>query len=338
VPEEPQRYLSGTEERNDMQVQKEKLLDLYLHMFKVRTFEEKCVELASQGLAPTNPHLAIGQEASIVGVIDALRKEDYVTATHRGHGHNVARGADLGKLLAEILGRADGFSGGRAGSMHAASPEVNVMGCYPIVGDSISVATGLSLSCKYLKNNRVVVSFFGDGAANIGPFHEGLNLASVWSLPIVYVCENNYYAISTPVSQSTSVSKISARASGYNMPGVTVDGMNVEEVYAVASEAVDRARASGPSLIECLTYRFRGSSEGEPGNPWKLKYRSREELEMWMTKDPVKTTRNKIIDRGISNEDRLSSQENTIRSEVESAAKFAVSSPQPNPTIPGSGR
>jgi len=316
-----------------MQVPTEKLLTLYLTMFKVRTFEEKCSELANQGLAPTNPHLAIGQEAAIVGVIGALQKDDYVTATHRGHGHNVARGADMGKLLAEILGRADGFSGGRGGSMHAASVEVNMMGCYPIVGDSISIGTGLALACKMLKGGRAVASFFGDGAANIGPFHEGLNLASVWKLPIVYVCENNYYAISTPVSKSTSVPKIATRASGYSMRGVTVDGMDLEAVYSAACELIEKARVSEPSLLECLTYRFRGSSEGEPGNPWKLKYRSRDELERWMERDPVKNTRNKIIRDAVTGEEELTSLERKIRDDVEVAAKFAVASPQPRPTV-----
>jgi TPP-dependent pyruvate/acetoin dehydrogenase alpha subunit len=313
-------------------LQKEELLSLYLQMYRIRTFEEKCIEFAQQGLMPTNPHLAIGQEATIVGIIGALRADDYVTTTHRGHGHNVARGADMGRLLAEILGRRDGFEGGRGGSMHAASIESNVMGSFPIIGDSISVGTGLGLACRLKKEGRVVATFFGDGAANIGAFHEGLNMASVWKLPVVYVCENNLYAISTHITKSTSVKRISERASAYGIPGVTVDGMEIEEVYKAAREAVDRARESGPSLIECLTYRFRGSSEGEPGNPRKLKYRTAAELDEWLKRDPVKTVRAKlehVVDNGA-----LALAEKEIAEQVASAGKFALASPLPTPASP----
>lgn len=313
-----------------MQLEKEELLSLYLRMYKIRTFEEKCIEFAQQGLMPTNPHLAIGQEATIVGIIGALRPDDYVTTTHRGHGHNVARGADMGKLLAEILGRRDGYEGGRGGSMHAASFGNYVMGSYPIIGDSISVGTGLGLACRLKKEGRVVASFFGDGAANIGAFHEGLNMASLWKLPVVYVCENNLYAISTHISKSTSVSRISERASAYSMPGITVDGMDVEEVYGAAREAVDRARETGPSLIECMTYRFRGSSEGEPGNPRKLKYRTAMELDEWLKRDPVKNLRAKL-EPVVSNEALIQS-EKQIADEVALAGRFALASPIPSPT------
>lgn len=302
-------------------------MSLYLQMYKVRRFEEKCVELAQQGLMPTNPHLAIGQEASIVGVISALRKDDYVTTTHRGHGHNVARGADMGRMLAEILGRSDGYCGGRGGTMHAASFENNVMGAYPIIGDSISVGTGLGLACKLRKEGRVVATFFGDGSANIGPFHEALNMAALWKLPVVYVCENNLYAISTHITKSTSVSRIAERASAYGIPGITVDGMAVEEVYRAARDAVERARENGPTLLECMTYRFRGSSEGEPGNPWKLKYRTAIELEEWLKRDPVKNTRAKL-ETGPDNAE-LVRGEREIADMVESAARFALASPPP---------
>ena len=310
-----------------MQLEEEGLLGLYLRMYKIRSFEEKCVDLAQQGLMPTNPHLAIGQEAVIAGVVSALRADDYITTTHRNHGHNVARGADMGRLLAEILGRSDGFCGGRGGTMHAASFESNVMGSYPIIGDSISVGTGLGLACKLRKEGKAVAAFFGDGSANIGPFHEALNMAALWKLPVVYVCENNLYAISTHISRSTSVSRISDRASAYGMPGVTVDGMAVEEVQKAAREAVERARETGPTLLECLTYRFRGSSEGEPGNPWKLRYRTAVELEEWLKRDPVKTTRAKL-EAGPDREELIRAEKEIV-GQVESAARFALASPPP---------
>jgi TPP-dependent pyruvate/acetoin dehydrogenase alpha subunit len=306
------------------------LIRMFRLMVKVRSFEEKCVEMARQGLPPTNPHLAIGQEATIVGVCSALQGTDCVTTTHRGHGHNVAMGAELGPLMAEILGREGGILGGRGGTMHAASFNKGVMGAYPIVGDTLHISTGLALASHYLKQGRVVAGFFGDGAVNAGAFHECLNLASIWKLPVVYVCENNLYAISTPLERVTLVTYVSKKAEAYGIQGVTVNGMDVSDVYEAASRAVENARdGNGPSLIECRTYRFRASSEGEPGNPDKLKYRSKEELEKWMLNDPISTLRSRLTGQKIAEEAELAKIEEEERLQVQEAATYALSSPIP---------
>lgn len=308
------------------------VLSIYRILVKTRKFEEKCVELAREGLFPTNPHLSIGQEATIVGVCSALRSGDYVTTTHRGHGHNIAMGADVDLLIAELLGRERGYLGGKGGTMHAASFERGVMGAYPVVGDAIHVATGLGLATSYLREDRVVACFFGDGAANAGAFHECINLAAVWRLPVVYVCENNLYAISTPIQKSTLVTEIARKACAYGVPGTTVDGMDVEEVFREATEAVERARrGEGPTLVECRTYRFRGSSEGEPGNPDKLKYRAKEELDAWLLRDPVLNLRSKIVKNKLATEEQLKQVEEEEAAKIEGAARSALASQTPSP-------
>lgn len=307
------------------------LMGMFRTMVKIRKFEEKCVEMARQGLAPTNPHLSIGQEATIVGICSALLRTDYITTTHRGHGHNLAMGAAPGPLLAEVLGREGGVFGGRGGTMHAASFDNGVMGAYPIVGDSLHISTGLALSSSYLKQGKVVAGFFGDGAANAGAFHECLNLASIWRLPIVYVCENNLYAISTPIERATKITQVAKKAEAYGIPGVTVDGMNVLEVYEAGVKAVTHARGgNGPSLVECRTYRFRASSEGEPGNPDKLKYRSKDELDSWLQRDPIPAFRSKMIREKSANDAELSKIEQEEGAAIEEAATYALSSPIPS--------
>lgn len=308
------------------------LLDLYECMVRIRRFEEKCVELTSQGQFASNPHLGIGQEATIAGVCRALREDDYITGTHRSHGHNLARGARSDKLMAELLGRSSGYCGGRGGTLHVAALDRGVIGCYPVVGDTLGVATGIGLSIKLRGSGRVVASFFGDGAAGAGTFNEAINLAAVWKLPVIFVCENNLYAISTPISKATLVTDIALKSAAFGIPGVTVDGMDAVKVYEEANKAIEKARREeGPTLLECKTYRFRGSSEGEPGNPWKLKYRSREELEQWMRRDPVSLLADKLKNGKIADDKKLEDIAGKIESEMEEAVAFALSSPYPKP-------
>jgi TPP-dependent pyruvate/acetoin dehydrogenase alpha subunit len=311
-------------------LEKEELIKLYEGMVKIRFFEEKLIELALKGVLPGNPHLCIGQEASIVGVCANLRKDDYVTGTHRGHGHNIAKGARLDRLMAEIFGKKTGYNKGKAGTMHASAFEEGVVGCFAIVGDGIPVAAGVGLAIKLRGKDQVVACFFGDGATNTASFHEGINLAAIWDLPVVFVCENNQYAITTRITTTTKIKKLSERALAYGIPGVTIDGNDVFAVYEAAKKAVERAReGKGPTLLECLTYRWRGSSEGDPNRG--LTYRSLQEVEEWMKKCPIKRFREKVIHEKTLTQEELDKIDKKVKEEVEEAVKFAYESPYPNP-------
>lgn len=303
----------------------EKLKSMYASMLKIRLFEEKADELFVKGQLPGSIHTSIGQEAVAVGVGSTLKPHDVVIATHRAHGHCIAKGVDIKGMFAELLGKTTGTCKGKGGSMHIMDAGKGMLGANGIVGQQIPIATGAGLAIQVKKENRVCVCFFGDGASNTGVFHEALNLASLWKLPVVYVCENNLYAVSVPLWKSTSVKDIAVRAKGYDVPGVVVDGMDVIAVYETASQAIERARrGDGPTLIECKTYRFMGHSRGDPAyGP----YRTKEELESWKKKDPIK----RLLRMTKFSDQEIKKIEEDLAAEISEAVRFAQESPYPDP-------
>jgi len=294
-----------------------------IHMLRVRMFEEKIDELYLQGKLPGSIHTSIGQEAVSVGVLNAMREDDLAIGSHRCHGYWVIKGMDVKGMFAELYGKRTGACKGKAGSMHLIDVTKGVMGAIGIVGQQMPMAAGIGLALKMNGSDRICLCFFGDGASNTGVFHEALNVASLWKLPVIFVCENNGYAVSVPVHRSTSVRDIAQRGQSYNIPGEVVDGMDVLAVYPVAKKAVERARGGeGPSLIECKTYRFLGHSRGDP--PYGP-YRTKEELESWKEKDPIKKL---IADLAIP-EDEAARIRKQISEEYEAAVRFAEESPYP---------
>jgi TPP-dependent pyruvate/acetoin dehydrogenase alpha subunit len=296
-------------------------------LLAIRFFEEAVDGLFARGMMHGTMHLSIGQEAVATGVCAALRKTDFITSTHRGHSHCIAKGADLTRMMAELLAKQTGYCRGRGGSMHIADVETGNLGANGIVAGGIPIAAGAALSQKLQGKDNVVVSFFGDGATNEGAFHEALNLAAVWDLPVIFVCENNKYGMSFSTAKSMKVEKISDRAAAYGMPGVTVDGNDVDAVYAVAQEAVDRARGGGgPTLIECLTYRHKGHSKSD-----KNLYRTKEEIEFWKTKDPVGIFETKLVDQGVLTQEEVDQVTDKIRGEIRNAIQEASAAPDSDP-------
>ena len=258
----------------ELELTKEDLVEMYRMMRLIRVFEENAVAYFKQGVVIGNMHMYVGEEAVATGVCKALTKEDYIASTHRCDGHLIAKGADINAMMAELMGRENGICAGRAGKMHQTAPEVGVLSANGIVGASQTLGTGHALYCSLFAPERVSVSFFGDGGGNQGAFHESMNMAALWNLPVIFVCENNHYAISTRVDTATAMGTFYQRAAGYGIPGVRVNGNDVLEVYAAAKEAVARARrGEGPTFIECDTYRLRGHHEGD-----EQTYRTREEV------------------------------------------------------------
>ncbi|MEM3703097.1 MAG: pyruvate dehydrogenase (acetyl-transferring) E1 component subunit alpha [Candidatus Bathyarchaeia archaeon] len=305
---------------------KEKLVEMYRMMVKIRFFEEKVFELYAQNLVPGTIHLYTGQEAVAVGICSALRKDDYITSTHRGHGHCIAKGADMKRVMAEILGKKTGYCKGKGGSMHIADFSIGMLGATAVVGAGIPIAAGAGLSIRLRKTDQVVACFFGDGASNQGTFHEGINMAAVWKLPVIFVCENNLYAMGTRQSMVMAIENIADRAAAYGIPGVIVDGNNVLAVYEAAFKATERARkGEGPSLIECKTYRHKGHSRVDPA-----KYRPKEEVEAWLVRDPIKLFRKKLLQLSMLTEVELQQIDKEVFAEVEEAAKYAMESPYPS--------
>jgi pyruvate dehydrogenase E1 component alpha subunit len=310
-----------------MEVSREKLVEMYLKMLEIRHFEEKVFELYGQNLVPGTIHLYAGQEAVAVGVCSALRKDDYITSTHRGHGHCIAKGADLKRVMAEILGRKTGYCKGKGGSMHIADFSIGMLGATAVVGAGLPIATGAALSIKLRGTNQTVACFFGDGASNQGTFHESLNIAAIWQLPILYVCENNLYAMGTRQSRVMLIKNIAERVVAYGIPGITVDGNDILAVYKAAKNAVERAReGGGPTLLECKTYRHKGHSRMDPA-----KYRPKEEVEEWLRKDPIKRFRSKLLESNVLSQAEADEIEQAVIAEVEEAVKFALESPYPTP-------
>jgi len=264
------------------------LVDFYRKMRLIRRFEERVVELVNRDEIPGVTHEYVGQEAVAAGVCAALRPDDVITSTHRGHGHILAKGGDPRRMMAELMGKASGYNRGRGGSMHIADLSLGIYGANGIVGAGAPIACGAALAGKLARSDRVAVSFFGDGGMNQGVVHEAMNLAAIWRLPVVFVCENNGYAISASISEMAAVERLADRAAAYGMPGTSVDGMDVLAVHAAAGEAVERARTgAGPTLLECRTYRFVGHFTAEKARG--IKYRSDEEIARWRERDPVVT-------------------------------------------------
>jgi TPP-dependent pyruvate/acetoin dehydrogenase alpha subunit len=297
---------------------------LYL-LVLIRSFEERVLSLVSDGSIRGTTHPYVGQEAVAVGACLGLRADDWVVSTHRGHGHLLAKGGDPNPLMAELFGKAGGYGGGKGGTQHMADFSVGFLGSNGITGGGIPIGTGAALSAQLRASGQVVVVFFGDGAANQGTFHESLNLAALWQLPVVYVCENNLYAMSTPVREACAVEHIAERAAAYAMPGVQADGMDVLAVDAAVRPAVERARAGrGPTLIECKTYRFLGHSKSD-----QRVYRSREEEAAWRARDPIARLRSAARERGLLNTAELDAAAREAIAAVDAAVEFARQSPFP---------
>jgi len=308
-------------------IEKERLIHIYTTMNKIRKFEEKAVSLFERNALRGSVHLYVGEEAVAATVCSRLSDADYIASTHRGHGHCIAKGADLDRALAEMMGKETGYCKGRGGSMHIADVTKGNLGANAIVGGGIPIAVGGGLAAYMKGTEQVSVSFFGDGASNQGTFHESINLASVWKLPVIFICENNGFGISVPAKESTSVENISDRAHGYGIPGYTVDGNDVFAIDEVMEKAIARARAGeGPTLIECKTYRWLGHWTGDP-----QVYRTREEVEAWKKKCPIKRLREYMIENKIATEKELDKIEMDVHNMVEAAEKFALESPQPDP-------
>ncbi len=317
---------------------REELLDILRRMWEIRLFEDKVYDLLGENIIKGASHLYAGEEAVAVGAVAALRDDDLITSTHRGHGHCHARGDSLAegpvakqehlnKMMAELCGRATGYCRGRGGSMHIADVQKGNLGATGIVGGNIPVATGAALSMKLQGEDRCVVCFFGDGASNTGNFHESLNMASAWTLPVVYVVENNLYGMSVPFEKVSATPDIAARATAYDMPGVVVDGMDPIAVYEAVSAALARARrGEGPTLIECKTYRWYGHSRSDP-----RKYRTKEEEQGWRDRDPVRVFARRLLEMDIATQEELDAVEECAVHAIEAATAFALESPMPDP-------
>jgi len=304
----------------------DQLLQMYRLMATIRQFEDRLYHLFLQGLVPGTLHQYQGQEAVAVGVCTALQVDDIIFSTHRPVGHGIAKGMILKSIAAEIMGKASGCAGGKGGQMHLTDVSVGMMPSNAIVGANIPIATGSALGFKLLGDKRVAVSFFGDGAANIGAFHEGLNLAAVKNAPVIFICENNQYAASTHFSLAMKIENIAQRAAGYGIPGKIVDGMDVISVRKLTQQAVDRARrGEGPTLIEAQTYRFMGHSRGDPG-----KYRTQDELSDWRSRDPISNFRSYLENHGVSGS-LLDSINEAIDNEIDRAIEFAQAASEPDP-------
>ncbi|MBI4233771.1 MAG: pyruvate dehydrogenase (acetyl-transferring) E1 component subunit alpha [Chloroflexi bacterium] len=309
-------------------VSQQQLLGLHRQMLLIRRFEEKSAEMYMRGKVRGFLHLYIGEEAIAVGAISALRPEDYVVTHYRDHGHALARGMDPNVVMAELFGRGTGSSRGRGGSMHLFDAARNFMGGYAIVGGQLPIATGLALASSYQDAKRVVLCFFGDGAINQGEFHESMNLASLWKLPVIFFLENNMYGMGSHIDRTYAGGRdVYKAAAHYRMPARQIDGMNVLEVREATGEAVEHARAGGgPVFLEAITYRFRGHSMADP-----MDYRDRAEEEQWRPKDPIVTFRKLLLESGAAREEDIQALERSVEAEVEEAVRFADASPEPPP-------
>ncbi|MCU1656079.1 MAG: pyruvate dehydrogenase (acetyl-transferring) component subunit alpha [Pseudonocardiales bacterium] len=307
------------------------LLEMYRRMLRIRRFDERAVDRHGKGEIPGPMHTSIGQEATAVGACLAVNEDDYMTGTHRSHGHPIAKGVGLDALMAELMGKGSGVCGGKGGSMHLADFSVGSLGESGIVASAMPVAVGAALSAQIRGSGQVVICFFGDGAVNEGAFHESLNLAAVWHLPVIFVCENNGYGITTPVDAASAVPVVADRAAAYAMPGVRLDGQDVLAVYGSVREAAERARrGEGPSLIEAMTYRFREHSE--MGSNFSFgPYRSDEEIAEWLERDPLVLFRTAVLEAGLIPAVELDEIETEVDAEAAAAVKFARRSDFPPP-------
>jgi pyruvate dehydrogenase E1 component alpha subunit len=302
-------------------------------MIEIRLFEQTVSKLFYKGELPGFVHLYIGEEAVAVGACLVLNTDDFITSTHRGHGHLIAKGADLRRMMAELYARSTGYCKGKGGSMHIADFSLGIAGANGIVGGGMPIAAGLGLGAQLLGDKRVAVAFFGDGGANQGTFHESLNLASIWKLPVIFICENNGFTEWTPYRELTAIDRIGDRASSYTMPGFTVDGNDVEAMAETVRKAVQRARAGeGPTLIEAQTYRWHAHNEGEEAFVGRWGYRTKDELETWKQRDPIALLEGRMIEAGQITADRAQSVRDEVQSEIDAAVVFAKESPLPEPS------
>ncbi len=308
-------------------VDKDFMLGLYEKMFLIRKFEERTVKHYKAGQIPGFVHIYIGEEAVSTGVCAALNDDDYITSTHRGHGHLIAKGGDVRLMMAELFAKKTGYCKAKGGSMHICDLSLGIMGSNGIVGAGLPIAAGVGCANKMEGKGQVCVCFFGDGASNRGTFHESINMASIYKFPVIYVCENNYYGISGCVKDTMNICDISDRADSYGIPGVSVDGNNIMEVYDAATEAVQRGRSGGgPTLIECRTWRHRGHWEGDPDN-----YRDAKECEAWLAKDPISRFEEELIAKKISTKEEIDGIQKKVIARLDEAVEFAKASPLPEP-------
>lgn len=310
---------------------RDQVIEMYRRMLRIRYFDEKAIEWVGKGLIPGAVHMTIGQEAEVVGACMALRDDDYMTGNHRSHGHPIAKGAEIKPLMAELMGKRAGVCKGKGGSMHLADFKVGSLGESGIVASALPVATGAGLSARMRGTDQVCLAFFGDGGANTGAFHEALNLAAVWKLPVIYLCENNQYAVMTSIKQSAAVENIADRAAAYGMPGVIVDGQDALVVHQVVSEAVTRARkGEGPTLVEAKTYRYREHAEFGGLDVAMPSYREADEVAEWTERDPIPAFRGWLAaDGGVSEAD-IEAVEQEVHAEVDDAVDFARKAPFPD--------
>lgn len=304
----------------------EQLVRMYERMLLIREFEARAILLFKSGVIGGAVHPSIGQEAVAVGVCTHLEKKDCITSTHRGHGHSIAKGADINRMMAELVGKATGYCRGKGGSMHISDPSIGILGSNGIVGAGIPIAVGAAYKLQYGdEKGRVVVCFFGDGAANQGVFHEGINMAAIWGLPIVFVCENNVWAISTRSDYASSGKSIGNRACAYGIPGKTIDGNDLLTVYDASGEAIDRARSGGgPTLIECRTYRVEGHFVGDP-----RVYCDKSEVEEWKKLCPIRRLESSLLAQGTLDEQKITGMKEEAKQLVDGAVRFAEESPFP---------
>ena len=306
---------------------KETKLRIHDIMLTIRKFEERALGLFEENKLRGSVHLSIGQEA-VAGVTGAyLRPEDYITSTHRGHGHSIAKGAKPDRAMSELMGKETGYCKGRGGSMHIADVDGGNLGANAIVGGGIPHAVGAALSAQMRETDQVAVTYFGDGAANQGIFHESLNIAAIWNLPVIFICENNQYAMTVDSSKVTAVKDVATRAKAYDMPGEVVDGNDVFEMEKAFSKALKRAKeGKGPTLIEAKTYRWEGHWTGDP-----QVYRSRKEINEWKDKDPIARFEKHLLEEGIFSEEQLDAKHAEVEKTIEEAVEFAMNSPEPDP-------
>lgn len=308
-----------------MKLSKEQLLEMYKTMLRIRLFEEDAIKMFNKGLMRGPMHVYIGQEACATGACATLRDEDYITSTHRGHGHCIAKGGDLKKMAAELLGRATGYSKGKGGSMHIADPEIGILGANGIVAGGLGIATGAAMSAKMRGTDQVTICFFGDGATNEGLFHESLNMAAIWDLPVVYFCENNLYGLTGRSSELLAVEDVVDRAKSYNMASEIVDGNDVIAVYEAVMRAVERAKnGEGPTLVEAKTYRWEGHYVGDP-----CVYRPKGEAEEWKKRCAIARLRKHLIEEQGLKAEEMDQVDADVAAEVEEAFEYAQESPEP---------
>ena len=310
---------------------KELLMRMLRRMMLIRRFDENVKVMVQSAELVGAAHCYIGEEAVAVGACAALRDDDYITGNHRSHGHPIAKGGDINKAMAELLGKSTGYCKGKGGSMHLADFSIGILGESGIVASALPVAVGAALGSKMQGHDRVVVSFFGDGASNQGACHEAMNLAAIWSLPVIFLCENNQYAVTTHFSESVAVENISDRAVAYNMPGLLVDGQDAIAMYEATREAVSRGRAGhGPTLLEARTYRYEDHSEGL-GRILREAYRSDEDVEIWRQRDPIAIHSDRLREQGIATQEEIDQLQQEVNTAIEEALEFARESPYPDP-------